>query len=60
MESFYDLNITGKLQEAIDELGFTKPTPIQAQAFHIIRSGKNVVGVSQTGSGKTLIAKTDV
>ena len=54
MESFYDLNLTGKLQEAIDELGFTQPTPIQSQAFPIIRSGKNVVGVSQTGSGKTL------
>ncbi len=54
MDSFNDLNITGKLQEAINELGFTQPTPIQAQAFPIIRSGKNVVGVSQTGSGKTL------
>lgn len=54
MESFNDLNIDGKLHGAIDELGFTKPTPIQAQAFPIIRSGKNVVGISQTGSGKTL------
>lgn len=54
MENFGDFNLNSKLEEAIDELGFTKPTPIQSKAFPIIRSGKNVVGVSQTGSGKTL------
>lgn len=34
--------------------GFTEPTPIQAQGWPIAMSGKNMVGVAQTGSGKTL------
>ncbi len=54
METFLDFNLNSKLEDGIAELGFTQPTPIQAQAFPIIRSGKNVVGISQTGSGKTL------
>lgn len=54
METFNILNISKQLQNAIDDLGFDKPTPIQMEAFSIIRSGKNVVGISQTGTGKTL------
>ena len=54
MNTFNDLNLITPLNNAIEDLGFTNPTPIQNQAFPIIRSGKNVVGVSQTGSGKTL------
>jgi len=54
METFKEFNLNSKLEDAIDELGFTQPTPIQSKAFPIIRSGKNVVGISQTGSGKTL------
>lgn len=54
METFNDFKLNSKLQDAIDELGFTTPTPIQTEAFPVIRSGKNVVGISQTGSGKTL------
>jgi ATP-dependent RNA helicase DDX5/DBP2 len=34
--------------------GFTEPTPIQAQGWPIAMSGKDMVGVAQTGSGKTL------
>ena len=54
MESFKDLKLNKRLQAAIDDLGFEKPTPIQAQTFSIIRSGRNIVGISQTGTGKTL------
>ena len=54
MGSFEDLKISKQLRNAIDVLGFAKPTPIQLEAFSIIRSGKNVVGISQTGTGKTL------
>lgn len=54
MTSFNDLKLTTPLQNAIEDLGFTSPTPIQEQSFSLIRSGKNVVGISQTGTGKTL------
>ncbi len=50
---FDDFKISKQLRYAIDDLGFEKPTPIQVEAFPIIRSGKNIVGVSQTGTGKT-------
>lgn len=54
MDSFNDLNINKQLRVAIEELGFTKPTPIQAESFSTIMSGKDVVGIAQTGTGKTL------
>ena len=54
MDTFKNLNLSNQLHNAIDDLGFDKPTPIQMEAFSIIRSGKNVVGISQTGTGKTL------
>lgn len=54
MNTFKDLNLPKLLQNAIDDLGFDKPTPIQREAYAVIRSGKNVVGISQTGTGKTL------
>jgi len=52
--TFSDLPLNKPLRNAIDDLGFTKPTPIQAKTFSIIRSGKNIVGIAQTGTGKTL------
>ena len=54
MHTFDDFQLTRFLKQAIDDLKFERPTPIQIQAFPIIRSGKNVVGVSQTGTGKTI------
>ena len=51
--TFKDLDLSNQLQYAIDDLGFTTPTPIQGQAFSVIRSGKDVVGIAQTGTGKT-------
>ncbi|MCL4125096.1 UNVERIFIED_CONTAM: hypothetical protein GTU68_001798 [Idotea baltica] len=50
---FKDLELSNQLQYAIDDLGFESPTPIQEQAFSVIRSGKDVVGIAQTGTGKT-------
>ena len=52
--TFADLPINKSLRNAIDDLGFTEPTPIQAETFSIIRGGKNIVGIAQTGTGKTL------
>ena len=53
MSSFENLNLSNQLQYAIDDLGFTQPTPIQEQSFPIILSGKDMFGVAQTGTGKT-------
>ncbi|OAB78270.1 DEAD/DEAH box helicase [Cochleicola gelatinilyticus] len=53
MASFSEFKISKQLQNAIDDLGFETPTPIQEQAFSVIRSGKDVVGIAQTGTGKT-------
>ena len=54
MESFEELNINRQLLNAIADLGFEKPTPIQEEAFPVGMSGKNIVGIAQTGTGKTL------
>jgi len=54
MSTFDELKLSNPLRNAIDELGFETPTPIQSQSFTVIRSGKDVVGIAQTGTGKTL------
>ncbi len=51
--TFQDLNLNTPLFNALDDLGFTTPTPIQAQAFNVVSSGRDVVGIAQTGTGKT-------
>ena len=51
--TFEDLNLSNQLRNAIEDLGFVKPTPIQAESFSVVRSGKDVVGIAQTGTGKT-------
>ncbi|MFD1064296.1 DEAD/DEAH box helicase [Winogradskyella litorisediminis] len=51
--TFRDLNLNTPLYNALDDLGFTSPTPIQAESFGVVASGKDVVGIAQTGTGKT-------
>ena len=51
--TFTDLNLNTPLYNALGDLGFEYPTPIQTQAFNIVSSGKDVVGIAQTGTGKT-------
>lgn len=53
MTTFEDLDLSKQLFNSLDEMGFTHPTPIQEQAFSVVRSGKDVVGIAQTGTGKT-------
>jgi ATP-dependent RNA helicase RhlE len=53
MATFNDLNLTKQLLRALDDIGFQNPTPIQEKAFPIIMSGKDAVGIAQTGTGKT-------
>ena len=54
MDSFKDFNLSKQLYNAINELGFDAPTPIQSEAYKVVLSGKDIVGVAQTGTGKTL------
>lgn len=52
--SFYGLGIAPALLEKIEKLGFTVPTPIQHKAIPIAIEGKDIIGIAQTGTGKTL------
>jgi len=52
--NFGGLGIAPKLLEIIDQLGFTVPTPIQQQSIPIAITGKDMIGIAQTGTGKTL------
>lgn len=51
--AFQDLNLSKQLLNSLDDLGFTTPTPIQEQSFNVVSSGIDVVGIAQTGTGKT-------
>ena len=53
-QDFYGLGIAPTLLERLDALGFKHPTPIQFKAIPIATSGEDVVGIAQTGTGKTL------
>ena len=54
MVSFEDFKLTTPLSKALGDLGFLEPTPIQEASFNVICAGKDVVGIAQTGTGKTL------
>ncbi len=51
--SFDKLNLNKALISSLDDLGYIEPTPIQEKAFPIIMSGKDMIGIAQTGTGKT-------
>jgi ATP-dependent RNA helicase RhlE len=53
MSAFTDFKINNMLLRALSDIGFDTPTPIQEQAFPVVMSGKDVVGIAQTGTGKT-------
>jgi ATP-dependent RNA helicase DeaD len=50
---FSELGLSPEMLKAIDKLGFEQASPIQAESIPVLLSGKDVVGQSQTGSGKT-------
>lgn len=52
--TFQDLNLTTPLLNALEDLGLSSPTPIQEQSSPVILSGRDMVGIAQTGTGKTL------
>ncbi|MDJ1483845.1 DEAD/DEAH box helicase [Cytophagaceae bacterium YF14B1] len=51
--SFENLNLIEPIRKALETEGYTKPTPIQAQAIPFILQGKDLLGCAQTGTGKT-------
>ena len=51
--SFSDLGLSDELLNAINSLGYESPSPIQAKAIPHILNGEDIVGLSETGSGKT-------
>src|SRR5690625_7726112 len=50
---FDALDLPEALRSAVDALGFTSPSPIQEQAIPSLLEGRDVIGVAQTGTGKT-------
>ena len=53
MSTFAELGLLPELLRAVNEQGYTEPTPIQAQAIPVILAGRDVMGGAQTGTGKT-------
>ncbi len=51
--TFKELNLTESLNQALEKLQFTTPTPIQELSHKPILSGRDVIGIAQTGTGKT-------
>jgi ATP-dependent RNA helicase RhlE len=51
---FQELNINKALLNALEQMGFNNPTDIQQKAFPVVMSGRDAVGIAQTGTGKTL------
>lgn len=54
MANFQQFQLPKSLQKALDVLEFKAPTPIQEKSFNVILSGKDIMGIAQTGTGKTL------
>ena len=53
LTKFTDLGLDKMLLKALHDEGYEKPTPIQAQAIPGVLAGKDLLGIAQTGSGKT-------
>ena len=51
--SFADLGLSDELLRAVGDAGYSEPTPIQRQAIHSVLMGKDLIGIAQTGTGKT-------
>ncbi len=51
--TFADLGLSAQMLEALTDAGYKKPTPIQAQAVPLALKGRDLIGLAQTGTGKT-------
>ncbi|KAK1757656.1 P-loop containing nucleoside triphosphate hydrolase protein [Echria macrotheca] len=54
VQKWSQCGLTQPILDTIEALGYEKPTPIQMQALPVIMSGRDVIGVAKTGSGKTM------
>lgn len=54
VQKWSSLGLPAVTYDVINKLGYERPTSIQAQAIPAIMSGRNVIGVAKTGSGKTM------
>jgi len=54
MITFGDFKLAKQLANALEDMGLTQPTPIQEKSFPVILSGRDIVGIAQTGTGKTI------
>src|SRR3954462_6540533 len=53
MTTFNDLGLSPDIIQAVVNAGYTTPTPIQEQAIPVALTGRDVLGIAQTGTGKT-------
>ena len=51
--SFRALNLAPQILQAVNDAGYTEPTPIQVAAIPPILAGQDLIGIAQTGTGKT-------
>ncbi|MDH5387822.1 MAG: DEAD/DEAH box helicase [Gammaproteobacteria bacterium] len=51
--TFNQLNLSAPLLKALDQIGYEKPSPIQAETIPLLLDGKDIIGQAQTGTGKT-------
>ena len=52
--AFRDFGLDDRVLRPLDEAGYTQPTPIQSEALPILLAGQDLIGVAETGTGKTL------
>src|SRR5690625_1306782 len=52
-QEFANLGLPDNVQDAVAKVGYTTPSPIQAETIPILMEGRDVVGLAQTGTGKT-------
>ena len=50
---FFDLGLIPEICERVKTIGYTEPTPIQKEAIPLVLDGHDVIGIAQTGTGKT-------